>query len=226
MKRALELQAVAGPAERMDRMYRFQRHFYDWTRKYYLIGRDRLIRDMPVRPGDHILEVGCGTAHNLIGLALMHPEAQFYGLDASRQMLDTAFRQVARHGLAKRVHLAAGLAEELDGRAPLGRNHHFDGIFFSYSLSMIPPWRSALDAAWAALRPGGFLHVLDFWDQRKLPRWFTVLLQRWLSLFGVRPVAEATHYLCAREEDPVEQFTLVPVFRRYAFIASFRKRAS
>ena len=29
-------------AEQMDRMYRYQRHIYDLTRKYYLLGRDRI----------------------------------------------------------------------------------------------------------------------------------------------------------------------------------------
>ena len=35
-------------AQLMDRIYRFQRFFYDATRKYYLLGRDRLILDMDI----------------------------------------------------------------------------------------------------------------------------------------------------------------------------------
>ena len=50
----------------MDRMYRHQRYFYDLTRKYYLLGRDRLIREMKISGGENILEIGCGTARNLI----------------------------------------------------------------------------------------------------------------------------------------------------------------
>ncbi|MDH4412604.1 MAG: SAM-dependent methyltransferase, partial [Rhizobium sp.] len=30
-------------ADRMDRMYRYQRHIYDLSRKYYLLGRDHMI---------------------------------------------------------------------------------------------------------------------------------------------------------------------------------------
>ena len=33
----------AAGAALMDRLYRRQRHFYDVTRKHYLLGRDRLI---------------------------------------------------------------------------------------------------------------------------------------------------------------------------------------
>ena len=53
----------------MDRMYRMQRYFYDVTRKYYLLGRDQLLEQMEVRAGEHVLEIGCGTARNLIALA-------------------------------------------------------------------------------------------------------------------------------------------------------------
>ena len=34
----------------MDRIYRRQRHVYDFTRKYYLLGRDRLIAGSIRRP--------------------------------------------------------------------------------------------------------------------------------------------------------------------------------
>ncbi len=39
-------EAGISHARRMDHMYRYQRHFYDVTRKYYLFGRDTLIREM------------------------------------------------------------------------------------------------------------------------------------------------------------------------------------
>ncbi len=35
-------------AELMDGVYRYQRHVYDLTRKYYLLGRDRLIDGLDV----------------------------------------------------------------------------------------------------------------------------------------------------------------------------------
>ena len=78
----------------MDRMYRFQRYFYDFTRKYYLLGRDRLLAEMDVQPGERILEAGCGTGRNLIILAKCHPKTYFYGLDASAAMLETALAKV------------------------------------------------------------------------------------------------------------------------------------
>ncbi len=82
--------------ENMDRMYRLQRYFYDLTRKYYLLGRDRLLDEMDVSDGETVLEVGCGTARNLIILAKRRPTANLYGLDASNAMLETARAKIDR----------------------------------------------------------------------------------------------------------------------------------
>jgi hypothetical protein len=38
-----QIERLPGHGEAMDRMYRFQRHFYDVTRRYYLLGRDQLL---------------------------------------------------------------------------------------------------------------------------------------------------------------------------------------
>ncbi len=56
-------------AAAMDRMYRVTRHIYDFTRRYYLLGRDRMLADVTTGPETATLEVGCGTARNLIRLA-------------------------------------------------------------------------------------------------------------------------------------------------------------
>ena len=80
----------------MDAMYRFQRHIYDITRKPYLLGRDRLIRELDVPDGGHVLEIGCGTARNLLAAQQLYPAACFFGLDISAEMLDTASRSLRR----------------------------------------------------------------------------------------------------------------------------------
>ena len=51
---------------RMNRMYRWQRHIYDGTRRYYLLGRDRLIANLRPDAGTTVLEIGCGTGRNLV----------------------------------------------------------------------------------------------------------------------------------------------------------------
>src|SRR5258707_13406686 len=97
---------VIASAELMDRLYRRQRHLYDFTRKYYLLGRDRLIRRLSPPPGSRLLEIGCGTARNLVAAAHPHPGVAFLGIDISSEMLETARGVIARQRLATYIPLA------------------------------------------------------------------------------------------------------------------------
>lgn len=175
-----------APARRMDAIYRSQRHIYDLTRKYYLLGRDRMIRKLAPPPGGSVLEVGCGTARNLIAAAKAWPEARCYGFDISTEMLGTARGAVRKAGLGGRVQLAAGDATAWHGERLFGEAG-FDRIFLSYTLSMIPDWRAALDQAARALKPGGQLHIVDFGQQERLPDWWRRGLFAWLDAFDVTP---------------------------------------
>ena len=209
--------------EEMDEMYRRTRHVYDFTRKYYLLGRDRLLRDMELAPGDRILEIGCGTARNLIRLARQRPDIRCFGLDASTEMLATATAHVKSRRLEERIILAQGLAEELDYAKTFGLNAPFDAAFFSYSLSMIPTWPQAIDAALANIKRGAALYVVDFWDQAGWPRWFRFILKRWLDLFHVQHRPELLDYLRQLDEKGAGTLTLQSVAGRYAYLATFRK---
>jgi len=74
----------------MDRIYARQRHIYDASRKYYLLGRDTLIAELAPPPAARVLEIGCGTGRNLIQIALTYPESRCCGVDISSAMLATA----------------------------------------------------------------------------------------------------------------------------------------
>ena len=136
----------------MDGVYRYQRHIYDLTRKYYLLGRDRMIRDLDVPAGGAVLELGCGTGRNLALIARAYPAARLCGLDISAGMLETAAASIRRAGLAGRVTLAHGDASAFEAEALFGRKG-FDRVVVSYSLSMIPPWRRTIVAALDASSP-------------------------------------------------------------------------
>jgi S-adenosylmethionine-diacylgycerolhomoserine-N-methlytransferase len=209
--------------EEMDEMYRWTRYVYDFTRKYYLLGRDRLLRDMILQPGDRVLEIGCGTARNLIRLAQQRPDIRCFGLDASTEMLATAAAKVKFRRLEERITLAQGLAEELDYAKTFGLNAPFDAAFFSYSLSMIPTWPQAVDAALVNVKRGAALYVVDFWDQAGWPRWFRFVLKLWLDLFHVQHRPELLDYLRQLDDEGVGTLTLQSVAGRYAYLATFRK---
>ena len=173
----------------MDRMYRLQRHIYDASRRYYLLGRDRLVADLDV-PGDgSVLEIGCGTGWNLIHVARRYPEARLFGFDISEEMLKSAGSAIARSGLTDRIRFAQGDALAFDSRKAFGVRS-FDRIFMSYTLSMIPQWKQALGHAMSMLAPGGQLHAADFGQCEGLPQMFKAGLFGWLRLFHVEPREE------------------------------------
>lgn len=175
---------ASGHAALMDEVYRGQRHIYDFTRKYYLFGRDTLIEGLNARPGMRVLEVACGTGRNLAKVGKAWPGVRLYGLDISAEMLKSA-----RAALGAEARLGEGDACSFDADTLLGEAA-FDRIVLSYSLSMIPDWEGALDHAASLLAPGGQLHVVDFGDLQGLPSPFQSLLKGWLAKFHVSPRAD------------------------------------
>lgn len=200
--------ALGTHAQRMDGVYRTQRHFYDLTRKYYLLGRDRLIDGLDAASGTEVLEVGCGTGRNLIRAAQRWQGARFTGLDISAAMLETAQAAVLREELAGQIALHRADAAAFTA-SPHFAERKFDRIFLSYTLSMIPPWELALEEAAGALAPGGSLHIVDFGQQEKLPGWFRAMLFAWLRHFHVSPRASLRAVL----EDLAQRHGLTLRFR-------------
>jgi len=219
-------QAPATDArEAMERMYRWQRHIYDATRKFYLFGRDVLIRELKPAPGEAVIEIGCGTARNLIALAKRHPDVQFFGVDAAQAMLDTAAEEIAKAGLGARIRLAHGLAQDVTP-AMVGRDRPFDRVLFSYALSIMDDWAPAVDAAVAALKPGGTIHVVDFGNQEGLPGWFKRLLGTWLAQFHVRFRPEVQPYFEALAARTGGTVRFRSHMRGYAYLLEYRSRSA
>lgn len=208
------------PAQKMDRMYRWTRHVYDSTRRYYLLGRDQMLDHIADRPAGAVLEMGCGTARNLRVLDEKAPQHSLYGIDASLAMLATARDKLERDGCTDSIRLAQGLAQELNPKQHFGVDGPFDVIFFSYVLSMIPSWPEALDAALKHLSPDGRLYIVDFWDQEDLPAVVAAALQSWLSLFDVKPRPGLIDTLRRLEAEGRVSCTIAPVARRYAYLAT------
>ena len=218
--------APAGShAELMDGVYRHQRHVYDLTRRYYLLGRDRLIAGLELPEGGSVLEIGCGTGRNLIAVAKRYPAARLYGLDISSQMLATAGRAIAAEHLDDQIRLAEGDATAFDTEALFGQAR-FDRVFLSYAVSMIPGWERAIEQAAAALALGGSLHVVDFGQQERLPRWFRAGLRAWLRRFHVEPRAMLAAELAAQAERIGGRLAFTPLHCGYAWHAVLTRPVS
>jgi S-adenosylmethionine-diacylgycerolhomoserine-N-methlytransferase len=216
---------VFANADLMDRIYRRQRHVYDFTRKYYLLGRDRLITRLSPPAGSRVLEIGCGTARNLVLAARAYPGVQFFGIDISHEMLVTARRIVEREGMASDIRLAQADATTFDPGLLFGVPG-FSRIFVSYSLSMMPGWPSVIARALGWLAPGGELHVVDFGGQERLPAWFRAGLRHWLALFHVTPCDQLERELTMLGLRAGALTAIERPFRGYAQYAICRRLAA
>lgn len=214
--------ANESQAHLMDRMYRYQRYIYDFTRKYYLFGRDTLIRELNPPPGASVLEVGCGTGRNLAVLGELYPGARLFGLDISAEMLATAKAKLRRQDRADAV---LRVADATNFTAASFDQEGFDRIVISYALSMVPEWEKAVDAAIAALKPGGSLHIVDFGQQEGWPAGFRRLLRAWLRRFHVTPRESLFDAMRKRAERDGAALEVRSLGRDYAWLAVYRRAA-
>jgi S-adenosylmethionine-diacylgycerolhomoserine-N-methlytransferase len=199
----------------MNWMYRRQRHIYDGNSTILPLGRDQLIASLKPDAGANVLEIGCGTGRNLVLAAGLFPDARWFGIDVSTEMLTSAITAIARRGLTSRIRVAHGDATAFDPELLFGIPS-FDHVMISYSLSMIPNWTSVLEAAISRLKPGGRLHIVDFGQQERLPGIARVLLLRWLKLFDVTPRDDLERVLSATARTSNAVLTFERPFRGYA----------
>ena len=127
--------------------YRSQAGRYDRRTEAFQHWRERLVARLPVRPGDTVLDVGCGTG---LCLPLLHdkvgPTGRIVGIDASEQMLQVAADRVTTHGWDN-VRLVAAPAE----RAPI--EGPADAALFCAVHDVLQS-RAALGRVFEHLRPG------------------------------------------------------------------------
>ncbi len=192
--------------------YRSQGANYDGFREALLPGRDLLLKYcLPwARKPRTWLSVGCGTARD-IEYVVQHVRAcgtRLYLLDLSPELLEMATARVNALGLQGQVTLLEAdvtTAFGDDGKAaphlaraglpPLGS---FDVVTCSYCLTMIPPWRRAIEVMVDAVAVGGVFAMIDFTRRSDCPEhWLQRLIGWWFSNDGVFLDVEHTRTLRA-----------------------------
>ena len=216
------IEASSAQARAMDRMYGLQRHIYDFTRAYYLLGRDHLIKTLLPPETGAVLEMGCGTGRNLVAAAKQYPKAKFFGFDISTAMLETAGRAVHRNHLVGRVSLAQADASDFNAAKTFGVEN-FDRVFFSYTLSMVPAWQTAIGQGYKALKPSGELHIVDFGQCQGLPAIAKSGLYAWLRRFHVTPRQDLAECLEVLATTTGASISMTPLFHGYAMMAKVTK---
>ncbi|MBI3468099.1 MAG: methyltransferase domain-containing protein [Planctomycetes bacterium] len=171
------------------RYYRLHARIYDLTRWTYLRGRGAAVRALELRPGERVLEIGCGTGLNFARiLRRISPSGSLVGIDLSIDMLQRARRRCQRRGWDN-VELVEANAESFD----LGCT--FDKVFGAYSLSMIGDLAACLRQAAQHLGPGGRMVFLDFGGFAGWPGWVRRGFARWMRAHHVHVERDAAAML-------------------------------
>lgn len=110
-----------------------------------------------LRPGDHVLDVGCGPGHDTITLATHVGErGRVAGADFDAQMVAIANQRAAAAGLAERVSHHVTAADDLPWP-----DASFDAVRSERMLQHVVKHREALAEMVRVAKPGARIVVLD-----------------------------------------------------------------
>jgi demethylmenaquinone methyltransferase/2-methoxy-6-polyprenyl-1,4-benzoquinol methylase len=140
--------------QRYNHIARFYRVF-EWVFMLPPGIRRKTVSRLRLRPGDRVLEIGCGTGRNLAHLVdAVGDHGQVYGIDLSDGMLAEAGSLTKQNNWQNVTLIQSDAAAY---RLP----EAVDGVIFSLSYATMPHHRQVLQQAWNQLRPGGTLVIMD-----------------------------------------------------------------
>lgn len=144
------------PALGFDRLTRFYDPVVALTTRERTF-KARLLSQMALRPGDRLLDLGCGTGTLAMEAKKRFPEATVTGVDADPEMLVRAREKASRTGME--IAFDRALAQRLPYP-----DDTFDAVtssLFFHHLDRDVKDQAAAEVA-RVLQPGGGFHVVDW----------------------------------------------------------------
>jgi ubiquinone/menaquinone biosynthesis C-methylase UbiE len=153
---------AAVPEKRQEGELGYMASYYDLVMTGITLGRERKLRQMTmdlsqVKPGDRVLEIGCGTGTlTLAAKARAGPSGEVAGLDLAPEMVAKARSKAARKGVDVTIR------EGSIANIPF-TDDYFDVVMCSFMIYHMPEdvRRKGLAEINRVLKPGGHLFVLD-----------------------------------------------------------------
>ncbi len=158
--------------------YRFLTPFYDLIQKY-IVGdvryKSQLIEQAGIQPGQHVLDLGCGTGTLAMMAKQAQPSAEVSGLDADADMLKVANYKKNQANL--NVKFDIGFTNDLPYP-----DASLDRVLSSIMIHHLktPDKEKTAREVYRVLRPGGQLHIIDF---GKPVTWYGKMLGPFLHKF-------------------------------------------
>jgi ubiquinone/menaquinone biosynthesis C-methylase UbiE len=139
---------------------------HDWLLPLYdpfvkLLGGDRarraLIDHAAIRSDDRVLEIGCGTGTLVTLIKRLHPDVDVVGLDPDPKALARARRKAQQAAVS--IQFDQGFSDDLPYP-----DASFDRVFSSFMLHHLDSEmkEKTMREVGRVLKPGGFIHLLDF----------------------------------------------------------------
>lgn len=173
-------------AARLQAFYAPQAAHYDRFRERLLHGREELIANLELQPGQYVVELGAGTGRNVDYYASHLPGlASVTLVDLCPALLEVAYQRTLRW-----PHCVVVEADATRYRP----TQLVDRVYLSYALTMMPEWPQVLANAHAMLREDGLIGVVDFYVSATQPAagmvrhngWTRRLWPWWFAHDGVR----------------------------------------
>jgi ubiquinone/menaquinone biosynthesis C-methylase UbiE len=121
---------------------------------------DRVIAALPLRPYQHVADIGCGPGYFTLPLAKYLYDGKLYAMDSKQEMLDACRERLSRYRFTNVEYaLSSG------GSIPLEPGS-VDGVLMAFVLHETDDRQAFLSRAAGILKAGGWLALLE-WKKKK-----------------------------------------------------------